>query len=64
MNYEFNKEYTLIDMFEKLQKRAIKWILREQHESYSDLVFLNKQQDLDIIPMKFKFLYSDLVLFY
>ena len=53
-----------IDMFEKLQKRAIKWILREQHESYSNLVFLNKQQELDILPMKFKFLYSDLVLFY
>ena len=52
-----------IDMFEKLQKRAIKWILREQYESYNNLVFLNKQQDLDILPMKFKFLYI-LILFY
>ena len=51
-------------MSDKLQKRALKWILREQHESYSDLVFLDKQPELDILPMKSKFLFSDLVLFY
>ena len=55
---------TLIYMFEKLQKRAIKWILREQHKSYDDIIFLDKQQELDILPMKSKFLLSDLVLFY
>ena len=51
-------------MFDKLQKRATKWILKEQNESYSDLVFLAKQKDLDILPMKYKFIFSDLVLFY
>ena len=53
-----------ITIFDKLQKRAVKWILREQQESYSDLVFLNKQKELDILPMKYRFLFSDLVLFF
>ena len=51
-------------MFDKLQKRAIKWILREQHKSYDDIIFLDKQQELDILPMKFRFIFSDLILFY
>ena len=54
---------TSLIMFEELQKRAVKWILEEQLESYSDLIFLNKQKDLDILPIKYKFLFSDLVLF-
>ena len=52
-----------LDAFTLLQKRAIKWILKEQHKSYSDTVFLNKQKDLDVLPMESKFVYSDLVLF-
>ena len=36
----------------------------EQHESYSELIFLNKQKDLYILPITYKFLFSDLVLFY
>ena len=55
---------TSLDLFDKLQKRAIKWIVNEQQESYSDIVFLNKQKELDVLPMKHKFLFSDLVLFY
>ena len=47
-----------------LQKRAVKWILKEQHKSYADDVFLLKQKELDLLPMKLKFVYSDLVLFY
>ena len=55
---------TSMVMFEKLQKRAVKWILKEQQESYSDLVFISKQKELDILPIKYRFLFSDLVLFY
>ena len=58
------QNFTSMIMFDKLQKRAVKWILNEQHESYSDLIFLEKQKELDILPMKHKFIFSDLVLFY
>ena len=51
-------------LFNKLQKRAVKWILREQQESYSPVDFLTKQKELDILPMEHKFLFTDLVLFY
>ena len=50
--------------FDKLQKRAVKWILKEQHTSYSDLTYLKKQKELDLLPMKEKFIFSDLILFY
>ena len=55
---------TSLDMFDKLQKRAIKWILKEQLESYSPVEFLSRQKELDILPMEYKFLFSDLVLFF
>ena len=37
---------------------------KEQHMSYSDQIFLIKQKNLDVLPIKNKFLFSDLVLFY
>ena len=55
---------TSLVMFNKLQKRAVKWILKEQMESYSNIEFLSKQKELDILPMEFKFLFSDLTLFF
>ena len=53
-----------LNSFDLLQKRAVKWILKEQHMSYSDTEFLNKQHKLDLLPMREKFIFSDLVLFY
>ena len=53
-----------VSNFDLLQRRAVKWILKESFESYSEQVFLKKQRDLDLLPMKFKFIYSDLILFY
>ena len=50
--------------FDQLQKRAVKWILKESYVRYSDDEFLQKQKDLDLLPMKSKFLLSDLILFY
>ena len=55
---------TSLILFDKLQKRAVKWILKEQHESYSYHVFLNKQKELDLLPMEYRFLFTDLVLFF
>ena len=53
-----------LDAIEALQKRAVKWILREQHMSFSDSLYLQKLCNLDLLPMKSKFLFSDLILFY
>ena len=53
-----------LDAIEALQKRAVKWILREQHLSYSDSTYLQKLCNLDLLPMKSKFPFSDLVLFF
>ena len=53
-----------LNAFDLLQKRAVKWILKESYISYSDGQFLIKQRNLDLLPMKSKFVYSDLILFY
>ena len=53
-----------LDALEALQKRAVKWILREQHLSYCEEVYVQKLCNLDLLPMKLKFIFSDLVLFY
>ena len=55
---------THIDKFAAIQKRAIKWINGEQFVSYSEETFLKKQKDLDILPMKLKFILTDLIMFY
>ena len=55
---------THLEMFDKLQRRAVKWILGEPLASYSDVEFLRKQNNLDLLPMKSKFVLTDLVLFH
>ena len=53
-----------LSKFEAIQKRAIKWINGQQFDSYSDTMFYNKQRELNILPIRFKFIYNDLMLFY
>ena len=53
-----------IRAFDLVQKRAVKWVLKESYKSYSDDEFLKKQYTLDLLPMKYKFLLSDLTLFF
>ena len=53
-----------IGKFEAFQKRCIKWILKEQFKSYERSEYIIKLKELDILPMKYKFLYTDLVLFH
>ena len=55
---------TVTNRFEPLQKRCVKWILNEQFFSYSDSVYHTKLHELKIMPLSYKFLYSDLILFY
>jgi len=55
---------THLELSEILQRRAVKWILREPLSSYSDSEFLRKQYKLDLLPMRSKFVLTDLVLFH
>ena len=55
---------TYIKKFVAIQKRAIKWINSEQFVSYSDEVLFEKEKQLDILPVKLKFIYNDLLMFY
>lgn len=53
-----------MNKIEALQKRAIKWILFEQFEHYSEQDYLNKLHKLDLLPMNVKFVFTDLLLFH
>ena len=52
----------LIAQFEAVQKRAVKWILSEQVKSYSPDIYIQKLQKLDLLPIKYKFMFTDLSL--
>ena len=56
--------HTYLDLFDKLQKRAVKWLMKERLLSYSDVVYIQKQNELGKLPVKYGFLFSDLVLFF
>ena len=53
-----------ISKFDVIQKRAVKWINGRIFDHYSDEEFYEKQKELNILPIKFKFIFNDVVLFY
>ena len=53
-----------ISNFEAVQKRAIKWIDGRMYDHYSDDQYLKKLKDFNILPLKLKFIMTDLTLFY
>ena len=53
-----------ISNFEALQKRCIKWILNEQFISYDSDLYTLKLKDLDILPLQYKFIFTDLIVFH
>ena len=53
-----------LSKFEAMQRRAVKWINGEPFSSYSDEKYAEELRKLKILPMKLKFIYNDLVLFY
>ena len=55
---------TTMEKFENLQKRCIKWILVEQFLHYSPEMYYQKCKLLDILPLQFRFILNDLVLFH
>ena len=49
---------------EIIQRRAVKWVFSEPYVSYEDDEYLLKLKTLDILPIGYKFLITDLVLFH
>ena len=55
---------TQINCLERLQKRAIKWILRKECMSYSQLTNIKKCQQLKIMPIGDRFDFLDWIFFF
>ena len=54
-----------IDSFEKIQKRAVKWILRQEYCSYSDVAtYYSKCKEVNILPLSKHFEVNDLIFFH
>ena len=54
----------LNDKVESIQRKAVKWILGEQDHHYNDFEYLSRLKNLDLMPMEFKFRFTDLVMFH
>ena len=54
----------MLHKVESIQRRAVKWILSEDGHHYNDFEYLRRLKDLDLLPMEYKFNYTDLVLFH
>ena len=46
-----------IERFERIQRRAVKWILDEQDHHYDDWEHTRRLKDLGILPLKYFFAY-------
>ena len=54
-----------IEKFEKVQKRAVKWILRQEYYSYSDVVtYYSKCKETNILPLSKHFELNNLMFFH
>ena len=53
-----------LSKFEAIQKRAVKWMLFEGFQHYSEGEYLDRLHRLDILPINSKFLFTDLLLFH
>ena len=53
-----------MEKFEKMQKRAVKWVFNECECSYSYEKYVTRLKELEIFPMSYKFLYNDLKMFH
>ena len=55
---------TYIDKLERIQRRAVKWILSEPDHHYNDVEYTKRLKDLDLLPLYYRFMFLDLVIFY
>ena len=56
---------TMVDKFENVQKKCIKWILKEEAYSYNSVnLYTIKCKEVNLLPMVHRFNLNDLVLFH
>ena len=55
---------TEISDFEKLQKKALKWIFKEENMHYNDETYIKKCCQVNLTPMKIFFDINDLTFFH
>ena len=53
-----------INKIESVQKRAIKWMLNEQYHHYTDWEYTCRLRDLNLLPIKYYFIFNDLIIFH
>ena len=53
-----------LNHFENFQKSCVKWIVKEQFTHYNEVDYLEKLSSLNILPLEYKFILSDLLLFH
>ena len=54
----------LIGKLEKVQKRAVKWIVSEQGHHYNEFEYFRRLQDLELLPIQSRCILNDLVFFH
>ena len=60
----FSCSATMVEKLESLQKRCLKWILKEEFHSYSPELYYNRCRELDILPLQYRLTLKDLKLFH
>ena len=53
-----------LSKFDAIQKKAVKWINGQQFDHYTELEYIEKLKKLCILPIKYKFAVTDLILFF
>ena len=60
----YSYECTQLSKFDSIQRRTIEWINGEQFTSYGDNMLFEKQKELNILPIRLKFVHNTLTVFY
>ena len=55
---------SMIDKLERIQRRAVKWILNEEDHHYNDIEYLARLRDLNLLHLKYFFMLNDLIIFH
>ena len=55
---------SMLDKFERIQRRAVKWILNEDGHHYNDIEYLARLRDLNLLHLKYFFMLNDLIIFH
>ena len=54
----------LLNKIERVQLRALKWILSEQHVTYTSTEYFNKCKEMDLLPLKTSLDYFAIILYH